>query len=124
MATPLDITVVANNTSNVEINVLDNTGTPVNMTGFTATWQVKDPKNNTALITKKTSDASLTLNLNIASFTINPTDTVNLQHNDYKEYVHELIIVNTLSQPLTITNNDPRLSWGKFTVRRQFAVPQ
>lgn len=119
----LSFTVVANNTVPVELQVLTSSGALYDMSGFSGKWEAKDAGNPTiALITKQTSNGSASISSATFAFNINSSDTVALQSGNYKSYVHELTITDTGGNPITVTNNDPQLSWGVMTVRREWTV--
>lgn len=122
MSGNLNFTVVANNFISIVISVLKQDGTPFDMTGFSAIWQLLDPVTNKSLVTKKTSDSSLTISTNTLNFSLLPADTVGLQNGDYKSYNHEAIVIDSSGNPVTITNSDSRLSWGTATVRKELTV--
>lgn len=121
--TPLDLTVVANNTVSVNLAVLVSDSTAFDLTGHTAKWTVRPCNSAIPVITKTSGAGQITISGNLLSWVIQDTDTVNLQQGDYKVYEHEMVVVDGGGNPVTITNNDQKLSWGKFIVRKQIAVP-
>ncbi len=119
MAAKLDFQVVANNTVPLEITVLDENGDGVNGTGMSIKWQWFIPNRT---VTKSTSGGTITIvtaNPLVISIPILASDTLGASEGYYP---HEAVTVDSGGYPVTVTNNDPRLSWGTGFVRRQLTV--
>jgi hypothetical protein len=122
MKTPLDLTVVANNDRFVPQAVKNPDGSVCPINGFIIKWQVFKQGSKTALITKSTADGSITIvdaGAGLFAFWIRAADTKLLAAGDY---IHEAVTVDTEGHPVTLTNNDYRLTAGKLTVRDQYTV--
>jgi len=124
MAGQLDILMVANNTMVVTIDVKRRDGTLVDMTvDHVGKWCVFKHGTAIPLITKTSGSGDITMGNGFISFTIEPEDTKTLQKNDLNEYIHEAVIVDGLGKVVTLTDDDPRVSWGAFVIRKQLTVP-
>ncbi|MEZ0263015.1 MAG: hypothetical protein ACAH80_18565 [Alphaproteobacteria bacterium] len=122
MKKPLDFSMVANNAKPVTMKALDENDQPIDITGFAIKWQFFAKGDDTAKVTKSTTAGSIIITNGPAgdfAFTLEPEDTVDL---DAGEYIHEAVTVDGDGDPVTITNNDPQLSAGKLTLRRQYTV--
>ena len=120
--TPLDIIVVAGDVTSVNLTVNVSDGTAFNLAGYSAKWTVRPCNSSTPLITKTSGSGQITLSGNLISWVILATDTTNLQQGDYKLYEHEMKVYDSGGNPVTIVNNDQRISWGNFTVRKSITV--
>lgn len=124
MINPLDIILVANTKMNFTLSVTNQqTGQSFDMTGFSAYWTVRAWDSLTPLIEKSTGAGSITIATSTLSWDVLPADTVNLQTKNYTDYQHEMIVFDQAGNPIAITNDDPCITWGKFIVRKQIAVP-
>lgn len=121
MKKPLDLSVVANNRRYVTINVKKPDGTAENITGWGIKWQFFAKGSSTAKATKKTSDGTIVITNGAAgqfAFWIEPDDTAD----EEGEFIHEAVTVDGDNNPVTLTNNDPLLTAGKLTIRKQYTV--
>ena len=119
MAGPLDIRMVLNNDRNVQFNVVDNLGNPVNITDFQIRWQVKKSYLSEALITKTVGSGITMTDPSLGQFVVQilAADTVNLAPGSY---FHEAIVTDTTGKSTTLT--DLGLAVGVFFLREQYAV--
>ncbi len=122
MATNLNFAVVANNGLPVYIQALDDSGSPVNISGFTIKWQVRAAAGQPALITKSTASATIAIinaTQGIFGIPLLPADTVAMPQG---YYIHEAVTTDVSGNPITITNNDPLLTYGTMYVRQQYTA--
>lgn len=128
--TGLDFSIVANNNDTPTIYLYDEDGSPVDVTPLAVKWQAFDP-DGTPRITKttaagqiaKTVDPDTSKNplgvTNGLAISIVPTDTFGLPQ---ANYVHEAVTVDGGGLVVTVTNDDPILSYGTMFLRKQFTV--
>lgn len=120
--TQLDFSIVAGNNDTITIPVYDRDGEPVILTGATIKWQLFDP-NGTARITKSSQIAIITSSDGVANafvVPILPADTLVLPQNYYP---HEAVVTDLSGNVVTITDNDPILSYGTAFIRTRLTSP-
>jgi hypothetical protein len=118
----LDFPVVANNTATISLTVLDSNGLDFPLTGYSAIWVVRSPTSATPAVKKTSSAGDITISSNVLTWNLDAADTIDLQNGDYAEYEHEMIVIDSNGNPVTITNGDQEITWGTLTVRKQIAV--
>ncbi len=116
----LNFEMVANNTVQLQVDVLDQNGDAVDGTGILAIkWQW--------FIAGNTITKSLALG-NISISTYNPLvfdihlDAADTLGSPEGYYPHEAIATDVHGNPVTITDNNPQLTWGVGFLRRQLTV--
>lgn len=122
MKKPLDFAMVSNNARYVQLTALYPDGSPVDITGFTIKWAAFKKGSSDELITKTTAAGDITITEGEAgkfTFWLNANDTKDL---DAGEYIHEAVTVDGDNKPVTLTNNDPQLTAGILTLRKQYTV--
>ena len=119
MTGPLDIRMVLNNDINVQFNVLDIDGVPINITGFTILWQVKKSYLGLALISKTVGSGILITNAAGGVFVVSiaAADTAAMSPGEYK---HECCLTDTYGKSVTLTGFG--LEVGRFVLREEYAV--
>lgn len=122
MTTQLDFSVVANNNKSIYIQVLDENGDAINITGYSILWQARTAYGSPTLISKSTSAGSIAIidgPGGIFGFVVLAADTQSIPQG---WLIHEAITVDGSLNPVTITNDDPLLSYGNMYVRQQYTV--
>jgi len=122
MATELDFAVVANNNKSIYVQVLDANGNPLDISGYSIKWQARLQYGSPALITKSTAGGTLSLfnpTIGIFAIPILAADTKGMAQGSY---IHEAVTVDGSGNPVTITNDDPLLSFGTMYVRQQYTA--
>lgn len=125
----LNFRLVANNTIPVQFQVFEPPaydggpkGPPVNITGFTIKWSAVDSAGKPIFAAKTTGAGSIVLTnptLGIFTVTIDAADTVGVTPGNY---THEAVTTDTDGNPVTIVNDDPVISAGTMTIRKQYTV--
>ncbi len=120
MATPnLDFSVVANNAVSLTMTILDSSGNGVNGTGMSIKWQWFLPN---MTVTKSTALGTIVVNTAnplVITIPILASDTLGGVEGSY---AHEAITVDASGNPVTVTENDAKLTWGVGWLRRQLTV--
>lgn len=116
----LDFPVVENNNKTLYFNILDENDKAVDGTSLaplTLKWQWFI---DGGIVTKSSSQISvITLNPLVVGVALLAADTLGKPEGSYP---HEMVTVDTAGNPVTVTNNDPRLSWGVGYLRKQKTV--
>ncbi len=119
MSTQLDFSIVTNNDDTVTIYVKDKDDAPVNLAAATLKWQMFDESGN-IVITKSSSQLAKVVGpegvKNGIGIAILAADTDPLAGGSYP---HEAVSVSSGGAPVTITDNDPVLSYGVAFLRKQ-----
>ena len=116
----LDFSIVSNNNDTIQLNVLDANGQPVILTGTTPKWQMFDPTTGLPVVTKLSSQIAIVNSslgvANALAIAILPVDTIGLAQGYYP---HEAVKTSSAGSAVTITDNDPILSYGIGFIRKQ-----
>lgn len=122
MSDNLNFAVVSNNSVTLDINVLDASGSPMNATALapmSVKWSWYIPNNT---ITKTTAGGTMSVtsyNPLVLSIPILSSETIASPQGTYP---HEAVTVDVAGNPVTITNDDPQLSYGVGYLRKQLTA--
>ena len=121
MVQKLDFSVVSNNNVTLFINVLDENGNPVNASALALSvkWQWFLPNMTVTKSILAATMSIVTTNPLVLGIPILATDTLGAVEGSYP---HEAVTVDINGNPVTVTNNDSRLSYGTGFVRKQLTV--
>lgn len=119
----LDMAMVKNNDIRITFQVKTAVGATVDLTGYTnIIWSLIRPKDKRVMMTKSLLGGDITLSNPTAgffTFQVDAEDTIDFPP---EEYLHEAVTIDADGNVVTLTNNDPGITAGRFILRQQYTV--